>query len=466
MLGIQMIHNLRAVTAFFRRSSQASEKLEAVRQKMGISRGLEGIGKTRFATICTAVISLQRCFVALRELVDKNLYKFPPKKALLANLFKSGSVVGLTFGINVNWFIQLGGPIAKSIICLESTQSNPADPYKYWVAICGSIKQTLDKPKNGFTSHNAGLIRAVVNAHFCEQLQEGPTDCYLAAFALEPRYIHSVFLHSHPSMNLLAITLKVPPLMAQQQVSKTSPKGSIMQSPALQRVLKYLKHVLEMEWRSKHNPILKGMSVQDIQSSFLRQFERYVTGVYPFEVPIEERESLLVYWHNLTLNKDSAVLACIAEKLFSIKPNSMPEERTMSVFTRMNSAVHNHQQVCALVDMTQIRQWHTYDPEHQVHEYPTVSFYDLDSLLNDIDGDEELDEDDTGTSSWLNENKHAQAIPDICFEVEQDINLEAAIATQVLEERGPVPEKTLDENMDTGVVEGEGEGDNDYTWNW
>ncbi|KAF8123043.1 hypothetical protein EV363DRAFT_1101473, partial [Boletus edulis] len=50
-------------------------------------------------------------------------------------------------------------------------------------------------------------------------------------------------------------------------------------------------------------------------------------------------------------------------KLFSIKPNSMPEERTMSVFTRMNSTACNRQQVQALVDMTQIQQWHMYDPE-------------------------------------------------------------------------------------------------------
>ena len=40
----------------------------------------------------------------------------------------------------------------------------------------------------------------------------------------------------------------------------------------------------------------------------------------------------------------------------------MLEERTMSVFTRMNSTARNRQQVRTLVDMTQIRQWHTYDP--------------------------------------------------------------------------------------------------------
>ncbi|KIJ12773.1 hypothetical protein PAXINDRAFT_14339 [Paxillus involutus ATCC 200175] len=59
----------------------------------------------------------------------------------------------------------------------------------------------------------------------------------------------------------------------------------------------------------------------------------------------------------------------------------MPEERTMSVFTKMNSASRNRQQVRALVDMTQIRQWHMYDPARQsTHKHP-MSFYDLESML-------------------------------------------------------------------------------------
>jgi len=35
----------------------------------------------------------------------------------------------------------------------------------------------------------------------------------------------------------------------------------------------------------------------------------------------------------------------IEEKLYSVKPNSMPEERTVSVFTRMNTAQRNAQEV-------------------------------------------------------------------------------------------------------------------------
>jgi hypothetical protein len=75
----QMITQLRSLVTYFRKSTQASDALERVRLQKGISRGIEGIGKTRFATICAAAISVQRCLSALRELVDSGSVKFPGK---------------------------------------------------------------------------------------------------------------------------------------------------------------------------------------------------------------------------------------------------------------------------------------------------------------------------------------------------------------------------------------------------
>ena len=64
-------------------------------------------------------------------------------------------------------------------------------------------------------------------------------------------YIHSVFFRSHPNLNLLALMIKVPPLPSLEQGTKTSEHNSFMQSPTIARVLKYLKHILEMECRSQ-----------------------------------------------------------------------------------------------------------------------------------------------------------------------------------------------------------------------
>ena len=48
----------------------------------------------------------------------------------------------------------------------------------------------------------------------------------------------------------------------------------------------------------------------------------------------------------------------LAVKLFSIVPNSMADERTVSVFTWLNSRLRSAQSVGTLVEQTQIRQWH------------------------------------------------------------------------------------------------------------
>ncbi|KAI9572319.1 hypothetical protein HD554DRAFT_1668992 [Boletus coccyginus] len=162
----------------------------------------------------------------------------------------------------------------------------------------------------------------------------------------------------------------------------------------------------------------------------------------------------------------------------------MPEERTMSVFTRMNSMAHNRQQVRTLVDMTHIQQWHMYDPTRPMHEYPTVSFYDLDSLLKpasneasqrstlshktegsylvaeDADGAEEAREDETET--WLDETQTIQDPErDTCFEMEHNIDLQAAIVTQGM---APVPEKEVEETPGSTMVDGEEDLDNAWDW--
>ncbi|KAG2102527.1 uncharacterized protein F5147DRAFT_776272 [Suillus discolor] len=90
--------------------------------------------------------------------------------------------------------------------------------------------------------------------HFREQLEDGPADCYLAALCLDPRYVRAV--------------------------------PDILTSPTYVRVLKYLKIVIEAEFKSQHNPALKGKTAADVREAFVHQFERYVKGQYPFDTMI------------------------------------------------------------------------------------------------------------------------------------------------------------------------------------
>ncbi|KAG2069975.1 hypothetical protein BDR04DRAFT_1100644, partial [Suillus decipiens] len=90
------------------------------------------------------------------------------------------------------------------------------------------------------------------------------------------------------------------------------------------QVFTYLKIVVEADFKFQHYPTLKGKTAADVREAFVRQFERYHSERY-LKVPY----------------------SCVAEKLYSIKPSSVHEERTMSVFTKMNTPARNRQHTCA-----------------------------------------------------------------------------------------------------------------------
>ncbi|KAG1854447.1 hypothetical protein DFJ58DRAFT_745692, partial [Suillus subalutaceus] len=166
---------------------------------------------------------------------------------------------------------------------------------------------------------------------------------------------------------------------------------------------------------------------------------------------VDAGQGILSYWTHLTKIPEGCIL-CIAEKLYSIKPSSIPEERTMSVFTRMNTAARNRQHVRTLVDMTQIRQWHMYDPKKMVERrHPNISFGNLDSIISTgpkepaahqsheptgsylsvgTDEEEEILEDEKDT--WLDEKLAAEPAQDSAFDIEVDANLHAPIVTKAL----------------------------------
>ncbi|KAG1752175.1 hypothetical protein EDB19DRAFT_1903563 [Suillus lakei] len=168
--------------------------------------GLEGIGKIQFATVCASAISMQWCPPALRELVDDpQKFKFPPKKASMVDLLKKHSHAGTLFKLNLNHLVKVQSPIAKLIVCLESSQSDPSDVHKFLLVITSMLKQLFDDPSHGFTNEEQKQIHVVVNKHFYEIIQDGPADCYsyIAAFFLDPH--KSLLIAWPPFLNIVML---------------------------------------------------------------------------------------------------------------------------------------------------------------------------------------------------------------------------------------------------------------------
>lgn len=68
-LHLQTIEAVRRLLQFFHHSTAATNRLRNVLDKLGISRGVEAIGNTRFATVYYACNSVLRCLPALYQLI-------------------------------------------------------------------------------------------------------------------------------------------------------------------------------------------------------------------------------------------------------------------------------------------------------------------------------------------------------------------------------------------------------------
>jgi hypothetical protein len=210
----------------------------------------------------------------------------------------------------------------KAIACLESSQTDLSDIGLYYFAIGATLKQIFDSDNNPFSSEESGQIRAIFNSRFREALSEGPTDAPISALYLHPRkqnntvsvamlisitgYVNSKLFQKN--LNPLALTFVLPAQSAKTMSSESS--GPPIQNYAVfSRVLVFLKVLLEGEWKSKENVILKKLTGREAQQSFLRQFERYARGQYPFDTPLGDGQSTLSWWTHLTRIPEGNILA-------------------------------------------------------------------------------------------------------------------------------------------------------------
>ncbi|KAN0087885.1 hypothetical protein V8E55_006506 [Tylopilus felleus] len=95
------------------------------------------------------------------------------------------------------------------------------------------------------------------------------------------------------------------------------------------------------------------------------------------------------WWELLKSHPHARVLATLATKIFAALVNSMPDERTGSVFTWFNSPLCANQSPQTLIDMIQIGQWYRGNGqkgsgrarEPKTPYRPVVKFRDMDDDL-------------------------------------------------------------------------------------
>jgi hypothetical protein len=96
---------------------------------------------------------------------------------------------------------------------------------------------------------------------------------------------------------------------------------------------------------------------KDIELSLREQLMRFTRCLSPFHRSSEAATSRQ-YWEEMSTVAGADLIAYLGVLINSIVPNSMAEERTMSVITKMNSPDRASQKVSTLFDMTLIRQYY------------------------------------------------------------------------------------------------------------
>ncbi|THU94731.1 hypothetical protein K435DRAFT_860272 [Dendrothele bispora CBS 962.96] len=104
----------------------------------------------------------------------------------------------------------------------------------------------------------------------------------------------------------------------------------------------------------------KGQATTQFKQQLKDELLIYVQGCFPFDLPFDRECSTarLIEWWRSCLNERTCILLHLANKLFSICVNSMPEECMGSTFTWMTPAVWSRLTVEMMASKAQIHQFY------------------------------------------------------------------------------------------------------------
>ncbi|KAF9025001.1 hypothetical protein BDZ89DRAFT_1040796 [Hymenopellis radicata] len=256
-----------------------------------------------------------------------------------------------TFNLRLTQLVCVLEPIARAIKCLEGLNTNVSDVWKFYIAISAVIRDLFSENSQGYPTEVQEAIRQIVNSRFKEMMGVEGGVIYLAGFFLDPAQITSPILKKSQA-NVLergAVRIRgIPANRADQDL-----RDAI---PVYAKVGIFLVKMLYREMQSRLIPECSHYGNSDAAVSALKlQLEAYARQSAPF-CNRSPMWSAIKYWREMARSPHADVLSFVAIKIFSMLLNSMPEERTVSSFTRMNSTDRSCQKAASVVGMTKIRQ--------------------------------------------------------------------------------------------------------------
>ncbi|KAE9403452.1 hypothetical protein BT96DRAFT_990308 [Gymnopus androsaceus JB14] len=228
----------------------------------------------------------------------------------------------------------------------------------------------------------------------------------------------------------------------------------ILHPKAFQRAKTFLKTVLQNEVDALSEYGDKALRYNLVQTRYHRKDElveafksqllTFGRDQFPFKSGRNKDTDPLKWWKHLTQDENADVLATINVKIFAVLPNSMPDECTVSEFTRQNSALRGNQSVSTLVDIVQVGQWYkVHSPRIagepvKLRRRPVVKFWDMTKeLQNGGEADSERDEDSSDEEDVAECSVADWEVSDTAFALDEDVDLAAPVLCDMISETGP-----------------------------
>jgi hypothetical protein len=100
---------------------------------------------------------------------------------------RESSLPAMKFLFGLKKLVSVVDPLARALLCLESSHSTIGDNHIFWMASLSMIDELFRTPDGPFTEEEITRLRAKITRRFNQTINEPPNDVYLLGSFGDPR---------------------------------------------------------------------------------------------------------------------------------------------------------------------------------------------------------------------------------------------------------------------------------------
>ncbi|KAJ7215069.1 ribonuclease H-like domain-containing protein, partial [Mycena pura] len=481
----QVTKIVKATVAHFGKSNKSTHLIHRARTDKGeVANELQKPGTTRFGSMWSTFVSILPYIEIIQTLVRDGKIKFKVC-SMFASCSSQGSIDFLRFKTAIEIYINIVGPMIRSLWSLEAARARGSDVFIFWHAIAATLKHLLEQPTSttGISLTLARRITTIFNRRFKKFFEN---EFYFVTFCMDPRYPHDSFLKPDPVPPVASIstssTSARPPVRSATEIYRSAFNHV---ADYLQEILKELLERLEKDPEHAH-PVFVGQDPAVVAEEWYSQLCAFWTGQYPFDLAIRDGDARK-WWQTLVGHPLARFLAVTVLKLFSLTVNSMADERTNSMVTWMNSPLRGRQSVQTIQDMVQVGQFHRSQARAEAATkasyHPVVKFRKLDAgkicdvqalerapadVEDDSGSEDEAEEEEVGLSNdeqvaepepmeddpSSDEDEDEEQTRSVNFVVDRHMDISSSGLLDMLASEKPAPDTSGDKGKKSAAPKG------------